>query len=153
MKATVLALTLLKGLEGWSSKPYKDGAGKLTVGWGHMLKPGEQYESITKEQGQVLFDADVAEAEEIVNSAVRVPLTQGQFDALVIFVYNIGADKFLNSGSLRVLNEMKYEKAIGRMQMWNKITQEDGSLVVSNGLKRRRDIEAMVWRGEYPKHV
>lgn len=151
MKATVLALALLKQLEGWREKPYKDGGNKLTVGYGHLMRPDEKYTKITKEKGEALFALDVQEAEDIVNNAVTVDLEQSEFDALVLFVYNIGGEKFLKSGTLRVLNSGDYAGALARMQLWNKITMEDGTLKVSRGLKNRRTTEAKVWHGNYPK--
>lgn len=153
VKASVLALSLLKQLEGWRDKPYADGGGKMTIGWGHLIGPNEHYERITKEEGEKLFQQDVLEAEEVVNNSVSVPLTQGQFDALVLFVFNIGGDKFVTSGALRALNAGRYDNAISRMQKWDKVMGDDGVYHPLNGLVKRRAIEAKIWQGLYPKSV
>lgn len=48
---------------------------------------------------------DIAWAENEVNRVVKVPLTQGEFDALVDFVFNCGSGNFEHSTVLRLVND------------------------------------------------
>jgi lysozyme len=67
--------------------------------------PHEKFIVITEQEGDDLLRKDVAFAEECINKAVKVPITQNQFDALVSLVFNIGSGAFLKSSLLRQLNE------------------------------------------------
>ncbi len=95
-------LAALTKLEGFKPSVYKDSAGLLTIGVGHLLTPGEQtsgqLESIDASWKHGLADdeviallaADTQRFDKAVNSAVSVRLFQAEFDALVCFVFNIG---------------------------------------------------------------
>ena len=84
-------LELLKQSEGFRDRVYEDIAGFRTIGFGHRLMPGEAYpNTITQSQGVELLSRDLAIAEASVERLVKVPLSQGQFDALVNFVFNLG---------------------------------------------------------------
>ena len=78
---------------------------------------------------------------------VLVQIGQNQFDALVSFIYNIGAGDqkkgtgFAGSTMLRKLNAGDYEGAAGEFKRWNK---QNGSVMV--GLTRRRLEEEMLFR-------
>ena len=53
MKASILAVNLLKEVEGWRDKPYRDSGGKCTIGYGHLIKEGEYCpDRITVDQGE-----------------------------------------------------------------------------------------------------
>jgi GH24 family phage-related lysozyme (muramidase) len=67
---------------------------------------------------------------------VRVEVTQNQYDALVSFVYNIGAYHFLFSTCLKDLNAGDLEGAANGILLWNKVAGK-----VSAGLVRRRAAE------------
>lgn len=134
-------IALLKELEGVERKAYRDTAGLWTIGVGHLIKPNEQdllTATLTDEEIDQLLRADLAWAEKAVNDAVRVRITQNQFDALVSFAFNVGANAFQDSTLLRKLNagdeprEIVYEFA-----RWNKA----GGRVVQ-GLVTRRKREA-----------
>lgn len=71
-----------------------------------------------------------------VASAVRVPLNQNQFDALVSFAYNVGTPAFRDSTLLRRLNAGDVGAVPSEMRRWNK---SDGQVV--QGLINRREAE------------
>jgi len=146
MKASALCVALLKEVEGWEPKQYPDGAGKSTIGYGHLILEGEKYGQLTKEQGHELLMLDVSKAEWAVNSSVEVPLKQHQFDALVCFVFNVGATAWAKSDTLKILNQGHLHKIPGRLMMWNKITV-NGKKVESEGLTNRRLREVALWEG------
>jgi len=108
---------------------------RWTLGYGHTagVKPGD---TCTLEQGDALLQRDVAWAVEAVNRAVTVPLTQPQFDALVSFVYNVGAPNFFTSTLLRKLDAADYVGAAAEFAKWN---HQDGEVV--DGLTVRREQE------------
>ena len=71
---------------------------------------------------------------------VAVPLTQNQFDALVVWVYNLGPTNFKNSTLLKELNSGNYTAAGNEILRWNKAGGE-----VLTGLVRRREAEAQLF--------
>ncbi|MDR0967689.1 MAG: glycoside hydrolase family protein [Rickettsiales bacterium] len=113
-----------------------------TIGYGHLLKPGEKFSNgITEKHAERLLAQDVARFENIVKSDVKAELTQSQFDALVALAYNIGPNAFENSTLLQYLNDSnfsstKYPTIESAWKAWNK---SGGS--VSRGLNNRRDAE------------
>lgn len=140
-RISVSGLDHIKRFEGLRLNVYKDVAGYPTIGYGHLIKPGERYRSITEEQAEALLRDDVRFAENAVNRAVEVPLTQSQFDALVSFVYNVGAGAFNNSTLLRKLNAEDYNGATAELERWNKA----GGIVISGLTNRREAEQQLMW--------
>ena len=148
MKASALAIQLIKGVEGWSAHCYSDGAGYKTTGWGHLVDKDEHCpDPISVEQGERYLADDIADAEFAVKSTVNVPLKQHQFDALVSFLFNIGPTQWAKSDTLKILNAGQYHRIPARLMMWNKITV-NGKKVENEGLINRRMKEVRVWQGE-----
>ena len=91
MILSVAGVELIKHSEGLRTQVYRDIAGLPTIGYGHKLSDGESFPNgISEEQANALFDADVKFVGLCISRLVRVSLTQGQFDALVDFVFNLG---------------------------------------------------------------
>jgi lysozyme len=84
------------------------------------------------------------EFEGYVNRAVKVKLTQNQFDALVSLVYNIGPPNFNGSTLLRKLNAGDYAGAADQFLVWNK-GRVGRKLVVISGLVNRRNAERQLF--------
>ena len=103
--------------EGLRTKAYKDTKGIWTIGVGHTGPEVVEGLVITKEKAHELFQKDVAWAEDAVN-LVKVPLTQNQFDALVSFVFNIGAGAWKRSTMLKMLNAGDYAGATKQFDRW-----------------------------------
>lgn len=129
-------LDLIKGYEGLELEPYADAGGKLTIGYGHLIKPGEFFSRISEKQAYDLLREDVRVAEAYVKRYVRVPLTENQFAALTSLVYNIGPGNFRRSTLLVQLNRRNYALAAQEFLRWNKVG--DATL---RGLIRRRQSE------------
>lgn len=126
-------------LEAYPDPGSKDGK-PWTNGWGHTgsdVKPGSTW---TQEHADEIFAADLEKFEARVSRLVKVPLTQGQFDALVLFDYNTGA--LDTSTLLKLLNTGDYAGAKAQFVRWNK---NDGS--VMRGLIRRRAAELGLFEG------
>ena len=105
--------------EGKRNKAYKDTKGIWTIGVGHTGP--HVYEGLAWTDQQIMdaFRADIKWAEDAVNKVVT-PLQQHQFDALVSFVFNIGATGFARSTCLKKLNMGLYDEAAVAMMMWVK---------------------------------
>jgi lysozyme len=64
-----------------------------TIGYGHVIQPGESFDTLTPQQGQQLLKKDLTQFENSVNKEFSgTNLSQNQFDALVSFSYNTGAN-------------------------------------------------------------
>lgn len=128
-------IALIKSFEGLRLKAYQDQVGVWTIGYG-STKGVTEGMTITEAQAEALLVADLADAEHCVNSAVTVPLTQKEYDALVSWVFNLGCGTLRKSSVLRLLNDSDYDGAAQAMKLYNKA----GGQVVA-GLERRRTAE------------
>jgi lysozyme len=136
-------LDLIKKSEGFRDRVYLDVAGFPTIGYGHLIKPHESFPNgITEAQAAAILATDVQDAEQAVAWLVKVALTQGQFDALVDFCFNLGAGRLAGSTLLRELNVGDYQAAARQFLAWD----HAGGVVVA-GLKARRDAELKLWTG------
>jgi lysozyme len=152
MRASSAGIDLIKGYEHFRSKPYdNDGtAGNTTVGYGHLLHPGiinhssseKKFENgITKAEAENLLRGDLATAEGEVNSSVHVPVTQGQFDALVSLAFNVHPGEFRNSTLIKILNRGDYIGALKQFAEWVRVKARSGKYETSRGLEARRTRE------------
>lgn len=144
MRISETGIDRLKRHEALRLEPYRDQAGHWTIGYGHKLKPGEWWDRITEQHAEDLLRADLAEAEQAIADLVTVPLTQGQYDALASFVFNVGVSAFRNSTLLRKLNAGDYAGAAAEFPRWKYVTQ-GGEKVVSDGLLSRREREQQLF--------
>jgi len=109
--------------EGFRNKAYKDSKGLLTIGVGHLIKTDEEHllnETLTDEQVKELLKSDLKWCSEAVESSVRVPLTQNQYDALYSLCFNIGETNFRKSTVVKKINENDLKGAADAILMWNK---------------------------------
>lgn len=136
MKISERGRDLIVQFEGLRLEAYPDpgtNGSPWTIGIGSTqpeVKPGDV---ITTDEAYRRFDDDIAPAEAAVNSLVKVLITQSQFDALVSFVFNVGAGAFKDSTLLRLLNEGKYREVGPQFDRWNKA----GNTVLLGLVKRR----------------
>lgn len=128
-------LQALAQREGFSATPYWDHKG-YSIGYGHLIKAGENLTSVTRDQAAQLLASDVAWAEQAVANNVTAPLSQNQFDALVSFAFNVGAPAFAKSTLVSLLNAGDYSAAGEQLPRWNK-----ASGVVNGALVSRRASE------------
>jgi lysozyme len=134
-------LDLVKSFEKCVLHPYDDGAGYMTIGWGHLIRRGEHFDKITQAEADELLRHDLADAEHAVESQVKVPLTDNQFGALVSFAFNVGAGGLGRSSMLRALNRGEYGAVPERLKVWNKAGGK-----VLRGLTRRRKAEGDLFK-------
>jgi lysozyme len=121
MNLSSSGLDILKTLEGFRSKPYEDVAGKLTVGYGHLIVPGDGVASgdiIDQVKATELLHHDVQRTVEGVNSCVTRDINQNQFDALVLFAYNLGVGALRSSTLIKLLGAGDFYGASGQFERW-----------------------------------
>ena len=134
-------LARLKSLEGFRSTAYKDSGGKMTIGYGHLIVPGDGTlvgDVLEEVQATGLLKQDVQRAVDAVNAAVTVDLNQNQFDALVIFTYNVGIHAFQTSTLLKDINISAFDSAAAQFLVWNKVHTPQGMFIEVAGLTNRR---------------
>lgn len=150
------ALNLLKQLEWFSPVVYLCPAGKPTIGYGHVVKSNERFlRPITQAEGEALLRGDCETAETYINATAAgkgslnggYTLTQNQYDALVLLVFNIGVANYKSSTLLKCLQDGDKAGAAAQFLVWNKITV-DGKKQVSNGLVNRRAREQALFLGK-----
>ena len=139
MRTSRKGIEFIKAHEGLRLDAYLCPAGVPTIGYGHThgVKMGDR---ITAEQAEKFLIGDLIVAETEVNR-YGLDLTQNQFDALVSFVYNIGAGNFRSSTLLKRLKANPNDPDIANQFMrW---VYGDGKVLP--GLIRRREDEAKLY--------
>ena len=140
MQTSEKGIALIKQFEGCKLTAYQDSVGVWTIGYGWTKpvdgKPIRAGMTINQETAERLLKTGLVSYESDVSRLVKVGLTQGQFDALVSFTYNLGARSLSTSTLLRKLNTGDYAGAADEFLRWNKAGGK-----VLNGLTRRREAE------------
>ena len=140
MQTSEKGIALIKQFEGCKLTAYQDSVGVWTIGYGWTQpvdgKPIRAGMTIKQETAERLLKTGLVSYESDVSRLVKVGLSQGQFDALVSFTYNLGARSLSTSTLLRKLNAGDYAGAADEFLRWNKAGGK-----VMNGLTRRREAE------------
>ena len=137
---------LIKAFEGFAARPYICPAGYWTIGYGHLITYDDALplrwrgQVLTEEMALHILESDLTVREKAVMRLVDVPLTQGQFDALVSFVYNLGAGRLQVSTLRRRLNRGDYDGVPSELGKW---VYSKGQKL--GGLVRRRAAEVIMW--------
>ena len=118
---TEAGLNLIKRFEGFSPTIYICPAGYPTIGYGHVVLAHEQDQfaaGIMQADATELLRKDVRIAERAVLRLISVPLTAGQFDALVSFTFNLGAGALQRSTLRRKVNRGEHEHVPTELMKW-----------------------------------
>ncbi|MBJ2092850.1 lysozyme [Serratia ureilytica] len=115
-------IELIKRFEGLELEAYQDSVGVWTIGYGwtqavdgKKIAPGMRIDQATADR---LLKCGVVQYEQGVNQLVKVRITQGQFDALVSFAYNLGLRSLSTSTLLRKLNYGDKQGAADEFGRW-----------------------------------
>lgn len=138
-KTSEAGKNLIKEFEGFRATAYICPAGVVTVGYGTTRihdKPIQLGITITTDEADIFLEEDLKTFEDVVNQSVSVEIFQNQFDALVAFVYNVGAGNFKKSTLLKKVNAGQFDVAANEFLKWNKAAGK-----VLRGLTRRRTAE------------
>ena len=142
MRLSEDGLELIKRHEGLRLKAYRCPAGMWTIGYGHTkgVKRGMVIANVHAER---FLEEDVQDAEEAVNRLVEVPMTQGQFDALVSFVFNLGIGAFSRSTLRKRLNDGDFCAAAEQFGRWVYGSQGKQKVKLPGLVARREDERAL----------
>ncbi len=140
MKTSSHGISLIKRYEGFRAEPYFCPAGYLTIGYGHVIKANEKFESLSEEEAEQILQKDLLIFERSVARLVHAPINQYQFDALVSFTYNLGQGALQRSTLRQVINRHEYELAPNEFRKW---IYAGGRIL--KGLIRRRNSEAIMF--------
>ncbi|HCE7950020.1 lysozyme [Pseudomonas aeruginosa] len=141
MRTSQRGIDLIKSFEGLRLSAYQDSVGVWTIGYG-TTRGVTRYMTITVEQAERMLSNDLQRFEPELDRLVKVPLNQNQWDALMSFVYNLGAANLESSTLRRLLNAGDYAGAAEQFLRWNKA----GGKVLP-GLVRRRASERELFLG------
>jgi lysozyme len=137
-------LDLICRFEGFSAIIYMCPAGYPTIGYGHLITEAnkEQFlDGVDEDEALDLLRQDVAVAERAVLRLISVPLTQGQFDALVSFTFNLGSGALQRSTLRRKVNREEHEDIPREFMRW---VWAGGKKL--NGLVKRRKAERVLYQ-------
>ncbi len=135
-------LRLIRRFEGFAALPYRCPAGYLTVGYGHLVKNPQAFQQpITEDEATEILVVDIEAAARAVLRLISVPLTDGQFDALVSFTYNLGSGALQRSTLRRKVNREEHEDVPAEFAKW---VFAGGRKL--KGLIRRRQEEALLYQ-------
>lgn len=153
--ALVLAADFVKQYEtgpngGFAQHAYRCPAGKLTIGWGHAIQPGERIVvPMTEAAAEKLLQADLRRFYQAVLELVTVPLTDPMLAALTSFAFNLGERALAASTLRKKLNAGNYRAAADEFLKWNKARDpQTGLLRPLAGLTRRRQAERALFLSE-----
>ena len=129
LKASSNAISLIKHFEGIVLKnslsyPYYDEYGKVwTIGYGTTRIDGKPVTPSTKPMTEIIASLYVEhtinrEFTPEIRKYVKVPLNQNEFDALIVFTYNLGAGRLASSNLLKKINDKQYIEAGSEFLKW-----------------------------------
>ena len=137
-------IQLTERFEGCRLQAYPDTGGVWTIGYGHTHGVYEGM-TCTREQAEDWLNEDIQAATDAVNRLVQISLKQSEFDALVDFVFNLGAGVFARSTMLEDLNAGNLAAAAMQFPLWD----HDAGRVLA-GLLHRRLAEEVEFNEEKP---
>lgn len=139
-RTSVNGRQLIRQREGERFTAYQDSIGVWTIGVGHTAAAGLPHPvkgmTITPQQSDAILSDDLKEFEDVVHAAIKVPMTQNEFDALVSLALNIGGGNFSKSTLVKKINSLNKAEAADQFLVWNKA----GGKVLA-GLTTRRKSE------------
>ncbi|HVO02552.1 MAG TPA: lysozyme [Candidatus Cybelea sp.] len=119
--------------------------GTLTIGYGHTgsdVHPGLTWTQQEAEEG---LKHDIDAVVNQITPLIKAKLNDNQFSAFVCFAFNIGLHAFATSSALQLANQGKLQDVPDHIALYDKTTI-NGHLVVSEGLKNRRQAEINLWK-------
>jgi len=149
MKVSNKCIEQIKKDEGIRNRPYQCPALLWTVGCGHVIDPHHAKVKLadrkqlpipagwdrvlSADEINDILRKDLARFEAGVSRLIKVELTQGQFDALVSFSFNVGLGNLQNSTLRMKVNRSDFEGAAEQFLVWTKA----GGRVLPGLVKRR----------------
>lgn len=143
MELNDAGIKLIQSFEGLKLEPYNDGAGYMTIGFGHRIKSDEHFGRISMSEAYALLKHDILFTEDGVRKLVNIRLTDNQFSSLVSFAFNCGLSNLKKSTLLKLVNAgVVGSRITAAFLMWTKAGGKQMS-----GLVKRRTAEANLFNG------
>ena len=155
MNVSPKAVAMIKHHEGVRDRPYRCPAKLWTIGVGHVLYPEqgrlpidqrdgfalkiEDFRIFSMEEIDGILRSDLARFERGVGQYITAPLTQGMFDALVSFSFNVGLGTLQRSTLRQKLNRGDKEGAAEELLKYCMA----GGKILKGLQNRRRDEQAL----------
>ena len=147
MKTSLNGMASILSFEGVVLSTYNDSVGVPTIGIGHTKSAGPPVPTpgmtVTLAEVLDIFRRDIEKYEAQVLAAIKVPLTENQFDALVSWHFNTG--RISNSTLTDKLNADDVEGAAKEFPRWNKA----GGKVLEGLVNRRKREQAIFQKADY----
>lgn len=149
MQTSLVGIAYIKDWEGTKRNAagehivYKDSAGYPTIGYGHLIKRGESFTTLSEDEAVKLLSSDLIDAENVVNKALKIQVHQFMYDAMVAFAFNW--PKFGTSKCLKKINLGDFD---GAFIEWREVISEtvNGVKRVNQGLVNRRNKEILLFK-------
>lgn len=138
-----MILDVLKKFEGFSATPYYCAGGYKTIGYGHKIRPGENFGPLSQEQAEILLQKDIKKIEASVDRLIQVALTDLQKTALISFTFNVGAGALQRSTLRAKVNRAEHETVPAELLKW---VYNNGKAL--KGLVYRRGIEGNLYHNK-----
>lgn len=143
-----MAAEIIRKHEGLRLAPYFCPAGKLTVGYGHVILPEEGHlrAGIDRDMAEMLLHRDLAWALFEARRVGRV-LTSYQAAALASLIFNIGAAAWQSSAIRRRVMAGDWQGASAEFPRWNKVNGQVSAGLVNRRAQEQRLFEGDLWIG------
>ncbi len=155
-------LSMLKSAEAVSLQPYDDQTGKVsstwvpgaTIGYGHLITQNQwdtYKDGFEQSDADALLVHDLTPSVNAVQNCITAPITQNQFDAMVMLTFNIGVPSFTTSSVVKLVNNPNAPCSYPSLEAaWKAWDRSQGK--VMPGLDNRRNCEWNVFsQGVYQK--
>lgn len=141
-------IDFLERHEGFSPTPYRGvDYQNETIGYGHVIQPGENFTYLTVDEADLLFREDLQRYEKSVKDEFKdVPLSTNQYDALVSLCYNLGVNIW---PQINLTDDVKANASADVIEAdFLRLDHVNGEEV--EGLKNRREAEFDIFEnGDY----
>lgn len=144
LQLTTEGAAFIASFEGFAAQPYTCPAGKRTIGYGHVILPTEQFNTITQGEALDLLMQDATREAAPVARALTIPLTSYQADALISLAFNCGGRAIARSTLLQRINSGLLSDGAEEFLRWTKAAGR-----TSRGLVKRRLAEKKLFLTGY----
>lgn len=144
-------INFIAAYEGFSATPYR-GADyqNRTIGYGHVIKKGENIEHLTESEAKDLLRNDLKDTVNLVSNLTKgLDLSKNQFESLVSFAYNCGSGALGRSTLLKdIKNGVNNEKIKTDFLAWSYCN----GIKLDGLMNRRLDEWEIFEKGDYKRN-
>jgi lysozyme len=147
LAAVAMAVSVLVGVEGLSTKPYQDTGGVWTICYGETKGVTANTPVASKEKCYGMLNSEAAATAAAITPFLPAILNSNQLAALISFCYNVGVQACKNSTLFLYINEGKMELVPAQFARWKFVDGKDCSVRKNNcyGLVERRQAEMILF--------